>query len=509
MVLSQGTTILLHDSSLNNLARRADQVRRGVAAAWLLPGRELPGHVRRRGRRRRAGRRARRWCAYDVPGGHGRLRGCPLGSPARSRSWSSEVGPGRTTRRYFHVEAPRWRTAAAPRTTSCSPTSTGSMQSLAGGAGRRARHRTDRGGIDVSAASIRSRLGALRRRVLGHRHRTRGAGAPGPPGPCPARHHRGAAAGAGRRAATRHRPGRGAGRAAAPGRRARAAPARAAGPVVLHRRHPASPAAPARRAGRVARAARDEHRGAVAAHRVRPARGALRAALQRCASAPAAPAVRRPRGPHRRRRPGRRGHRRGRAAAEPRLRPPAHGRTTSTSTCASCPGSTSWRRSTSCPSTTAPSRRSTAPTCSSTSPRRTCSGACCRTGATSSRPVACSARRCPTASSMLDGHARGEIPFEDLRAVLYGGQEYEGDFHFTMFGAETLSALLGRRRASPTSRSRPRAAATTSASSCRSRPAGPGESDVRRHQHRVRRCGLGRHQHARPGATRSSCCSTR
>lgn len=48
----------------------------------------------------------------------------------------------------------------------------------------------------------------------------------------------------------------------------------------------------------------------------------------------------------------------------------------------------------------------------------------------------------PDGVSMLDGHARGEIPFEDLRSVLYGGQEYEGDFHFTMFGAETLTALL-------------------------------------------------------------------
>lgn len=48
----------------------------------------------------------------------------------------------------------------------------------------------------------------------------------------------------------------------------------------------------------------------------------------------------------------------------------------------------------------------------------------------------------PDGVAMLDGHARGEIPFEDLRSVLYGGQEYEGDFHFTMFGAETMTALL-------------------------------------------------------------------
>lgn len=50
----------------------------------------------------------------------------------------------------------------------------------------------------------------------------------------------------------------------------------------------------------------------------------------------------------------------------------------------------------------------------------------------------------PDGVAMLDGYAKGEIPFEDLRSVLYGGQEYEGDFHFTMFGAETLTELLAR-----------------------------------------------------------------
>jgi len=48
----------------------------------------------------------------------------------------------------------------------------------------------------------------------------------------------------------------------------------------------------------------------------------------------------------------------------------------------------------------------------------------------------------PDAEAMLAGHADGSIPFEDLRAVLYGGQEYEGDFHFTMFTAESLGRLL-------------------------------------------------------------------
>lgn len=48
----------------------------------------------------------------------------------------------------------------------------------------------------------------------------------------------------------------------------------------------------------------------------------------------------------------------------------------------------------------------------------------------------------PDAVSMIDGFTEGDIPFEDLRAVLYGGQEYEGDFHFTMFSAESMTRLL-------------------------------------------------------------------
>lgn len=49
----------------------------------------------------------------------------------------------------------------------------------------------------------------------------------------------------------------------------------------------------------------------------------------------------------------------------------------------------------------------------------------------------------PDAGAMLDGFAAGEIPWEDLREVLYGGQEYEGDFHFNMYTSETLTKLLG------------------------------------------------------------------
>lgn len=50
----------------------------------------------------------------------------------------------------------------------------------------------------------------------------------------------------------------------------------------------------------------------------------------------------------------------------------------------------------------------------------------------------------PDAAAMLAGHADGSVSFEDLRAVLYGGQEYEGDFHFTMFTAASLGNLLER-----------------------------------------------------------------
>ncbi|MDQ2677793.1 MAG: hypothetical protein M3Y51_03540 [Actinomycetota bacterium] len=50
----------------------------------------------------------------------------------------------------------------------------------------------------------------------------------------------------------------------------------------------------------------------------------------------------------------------------------------------------------------------------------------------------------PDGLSMLEAYGRGEVDFADLKSVLYGGQEYEGDFHFTMFAADTLSDLLER-----------------------------------------------------------------
>lgn len=48
----------------------------------------------------------------------------------------------------------------------------------------------------------------------------------------------------------------------------------------------------------------------------------------------------------------------------------------------------------------------------------------------------------PDAGAMLSGFADGTVRYDDLREVLYGGQEYEGDFHFNMYTTETLSGTL-------------------------------------------------------------------
>jgi SAM-dependent methyltransferase len=48
----------------------------------------------------------------------------------------------------------------------------------------------------------------------------------------------------------------------------------------------------------------------------------------------------------------------------------------------------------------------------------------------------------PDSESMLKGYAGGEISFADLREVTFGGQEYEGDFHFNMYSQESLTSLL-------------------------------------------------------------------
>lgn len=48
----------------------------------------------------------------------------------------------------------------------------------------------------------------------------------------------------------------------------------------------------------------------------------------------------------------------------------------------------------------------------------------------------------PDAESMIREHVAGHIPFDDLRLVTFGAQDYAGDFHFTMFSKESLTALL-------------------------------------------------------------------
>ncbi len=48
----------------------------------------------------------------------------------------------------------------------------------------------------------------------------------------------------------------------------------------------------------------------------------------------------------------------------------------------------------------------------------------------------------PDSESMLDAYAKGEFSFSDLREVTFGGQEYDGDFHFNMYSRDSLIALL-------------------------------------------------------------------
>lgn len=48
----------------------------------------------------------------------------------------------------------------------------------------------------------------------------------------------------------------------------------------------------------------------------------------------------------------------------------------------------------------------------------------------------------PDAEAMISHLSAGTYSFEDFREVFFGGQEYEGDFHFNMFTPESLSSLL-------------------------------------------------------------------
>jgi predicted SAM-dependent methyltransferase len=48
----------------------------------------------------------------------------------------------------------------------------------------------------------------------------------------------------------------------------------------------------------------------------------------------------------------------------------------------------------------------------------------------------------PDAEAMVGAYAGGDYPYDDLREVLYGAQDYDGDFHFNMFTPASLTALL-------------------------------------------------------------------
>lgn len=64
----------------------------------------------------------------------------------------------------------------------------------------------------------------------------------------------------------------------------------------------------------------------------------------------------------------------------------------------------------------------------------------------------------PDLEAMTAAYAQGELDFATLRAVVYGGQEYENDFHFTGFTPDSLGALLveaGFRDVHVTAKARP------------------------------------------------------
>lgn len=48
----------------------------------------------------------------------------------------------------------------------------------------------------------------------------------------------------------------------------------------------------------------------------------------------------------------------------------------------------------------------------------------------------------PDAEAMIQAFSRGQYPFESLREVTYGSQDYPGNFHYTMFSRESLRTIL-------------------------------------------------------------------
>jgi predicted SAM-dependent methyltransferase len=55
----------------------------------------------------------------------------------------------------------------------------------------------------------------------------------------------------------------------------------------------------------------------------------------------------------------------------------------------------------------------------------------------------------PDAEGMIRAFSQGTYPFENLRTVTYGGQDYPGNFHYTMFSRESLRTILREARFNP------------------------------------------------------------
>ncbi|HBX79407.1 MAG TPA: hypothetical protein DEG43_17340 [Acidimicrobiaceae bacterium] len=50
----------------------------------------------------------------------------------------------------------------------------------------------------------------------------------------------------------------------------------------------------------------------------------------------------------------------------------------------------------------------------------------------------------PDGAAMLESYARGDTSFDVLKEVTYGGQEYEGDFHYSFYSTDSMTELLRR-----------------------------------------------------------------
>ncbi|MDX3809782.1 MAG: hypothetical protein QHC89_25780 [Bosea sp. (in: a-proteobacteria)] len=48
----------------------------------------------------------------------------------------------------------------------------------------------------------------------------------------------------------------------------------------------------------------------------------------------------------------------------------------------------------------------------------------------------------PDAAAMLKNAAAGDYPFEDFREVLFGAQDYEGDYHYNLLTPDSMTTLL-------------------------------------------------------------------